>query len=230
MKIVNETNKLTRRTPLTRERILNTALELADQNGLDTVSMRQVAQGLGVEAMSLYKHIANKDDLLDGLVELVVEQMSVPSPETEWKEALRERAYTVRKVLNRHPWAANLLESRESIGPSRLRHHDSMIGILRKAGFSIELAFNTMIALTSYVYGFVMIEEGYKLKNQSKDVEGIQPIMSPTEYPFIFEMISFVIAKNKDKSASENHTVPVFFADFDFGLNQLLDGLERNLD
>ena len=180
--------------------------------------------------MSLYNHVANKDDILDGLVELVVSQMRVPSPDTEWKEALRERAYTVRKILNRHPWAASLLESRASIGPTRLRHHDSMIGILRKAGFSIELAFNTMIALTSYIYGFVIIEEGFKLKEQPKVVESMQPTISPTEYPYIFEMINFVIAKNNENAESGNSTESSFFADFEFGLNHLLDGLEGILD
>jgi len=221
---------LTHRAPLTRERILNTALALADKSGLDSVSMRQVAKGLGVEAMSLYNHVANKDDILDSLVELVVSQMSVPSPDTEWKEALRERAYTVRKILNRHPWAANLLESRASIGPTRLCHHDSMIGILRKAGFSIELAFNTMIALTSYIYGFVIIEEGFKLKEQPKVVESVQPTISPTEYPYIYEMINFVITKNNENAESGNYTKSSFFADFEFGLNHLLDGLEIILD
>lgn len=230
MKKSSRSKALTRRAPLTRDRILNTALALADKSGLDSVSMRQVAKGLGVEAMSLYNHVANKDDILDGLVELVVSQMSVPSPDTEWKEALRERAYTVRKILNRHPWAANLLESRASIGPTRLRHHDSMIGILRKARFSIELAFNTMIALTSYIYGFVIIEEGFKLKEQPKVVERVQLTISPTEYPYIFEMINFVIAKNNENAESGNCTESSFFADFEFGLNHLLDGLERILD
>lgn len=230
MKKPTRSKALTHRAPLTRERILNTALALADKSGLDSVSMRQVAKGLGVEAMSLYNHVANKDDILDGLVELVVSQMSVPSPDTEWKEALRERAYTVRKILNRHPWAANLLESRASIGPTRLRHHDSMIGILRKAGFSIELAFNTMIALTSYIYGFVIIEEGFKLKEQPKVVESVQPTISPTEYPYIYEMINFVIAKNNENAESGNYTESSFFADFEFGLNHLLDGVEIILD
>lgn len=230
MKKSISSNTLARRAPLTRERVLNTALALADKSGLESVSMRQVAQGLGVEAMSLYKHVANKDDLLDGLVELVVAQMNVPAPDTEWRAALRERAYTVRKILNCHPWAANLLESRANIGPTRLRHHDSMIGILRKSGFSIELAFNTMIALTSYIYGFVILEEGFKLKQQPQDVESVPPKISPTEYPYIFEMINFVISKNNENAELGDRIDSGFFADFDFGLNNLFDGLERILD
>lgn len=227
MKKPSVASKLFIRTPLSRQRIFNVALELADKSGLDSVSMRQVAQGLSVEAMSLYKHVANKDDILDGLVELVVAEMSLPSPSAEWKEALRERAYTVRKTLNSHPWAANLIESRTSIGPMRLRHNDSMIGILRNAGFSIELAFHSMIALTSYVYGFVILEEGNKIKGQPKDIGNLQQMISPTEYPYIFEMINFVYAKKNANSELENPMEAGTFADFAFGLNHLLDGFER---
>jgi AcrR family transcriptional regulator len=230
MKKQTNTGTIASRVPLSRERILSTALALADKDGLDSVSMRQVAQGLGVEAMSLYKHVANKDDILDGLVELVVAKMSVPSANTEWKEALRERAYTVRKILNSHPWAANLLESRTNAGPARLRHLDSMIGILRKAGFSIELAFNAMIALTSYVYGFVILEEGFKLKARPKAAGNVQLSISPDEYPYILEMMNFVYAKNNENSVSKNGVEPVFFADFEFGLNHLVEGLGRLLE
>lgn len=229
MKKPSVASKLVNRTPLSRERIFNVALALADKSGLDSVSMRQVAQGLGVEAMSLYKHVANKDDLLDGLVELVVAEMSLSPPNAEWKEALRERAYTVRKTLNSHPWAANLIESRTSIGPMRLRHNDSMIGILRNAGFSIELAFHSMIALTSYVYGFVILEEGNKLKGRPKDIGNLQQVISPTEYPYIFEMIKFAYAKKNSNSELENPSESDTFADFDFGLKHLLDGFERVL-
>ncbi|MDD4912164.1 MAG: TetR/AcrR family transcriptional regulator [Sideroxydans sp.] len=223
------TSKLSTRLPLSRERILNVALDLADTNGLDSVSMRQVAQGLGVEAMSLYKHVSNKEDLLDGIVELVVAEMSLPSPSAAWKDALRERAYTVRKTLNSHPWAANLIESRSSIGPMRLRHNDSMIGILRKAGFSIELAFHSMIALTSYVYGFVILEEGNKLKGRPKDIGNLQNVIHPSEYPYIFEMINFAYSKKDQNSGTSDISEEGSFADFEFGLNQLLDGFERVL-
>lgn len=228
MKKSFNSNKLVQRIPLTRERILNAALELADNSGLDSVSMRKVAQSLGVEAMSLYKYVANKDDLLDGIVELVVAQMSVPSPDTAWREALRARAYAVRKILNCHPWAANLLESRVNIGPTRLRHHDSMFRILRNAGFSIGLSFNSMIALTSYVYGFVILEEGNKLKKIPKDVD-VQQMIPPAEYPYIYEMIEFVLESKSGNEGIGNSAEADSFADFEFGLNHLFDGLERML-
>lgn len=217
----------TSRPPLSRERILAVALDLADKDGLNAVSMRKVAQCLHVEAMSLYKHVANKDDLLDGLVELVTTQMSVPAPDANWKDALRERAYAVRKTLNSHPWASRLLEIRTGIGPIRLRHHDSMIGILRRAGFSIDLAFNAMIALTSYVYGFVILEEADRLKGMPKDIGNLEQYISPTEYPYLFEMIDFAYASNRNKTKSVKKAETREFADFEFGLELLFDGFEK---
>lgn len=174
--------------------------------------------------MSLYKHVANKEEILDGLVELVVAEMSVPYSSAEWKKALRDCANTVRKTLNSHPWAANLIESRTSIGPMRLRHNENMIGILRNAGFSIEQAFHSMIALTSYVYGFVILEEGNKLKGQPKDIGNLHQVISPTEYPYIFEIINFAYA-NKNVEP-DNSSEADTFADFEFGLRILLDGFE----
>lgn len=222
-------NGLVLRLPLSRERILEAAMELADAGGVDSVSMRRVAQGLGVEAMSLYKHVANKEDLLDGLVELVVAEMGVSTPGTEWKAALRERAYAVRKTLNRHPWASNLIESRRTIGPSRLRHNECMIRILRDAGFSIELAFHSMIALTSYVYGFVILEEGSKRKGEAKEVANLSQAISPTDYPYVFEMISFVYREKQATSEPALSRSSNTFADFEFGLRQLMEGFESVL-
>lgn len=215
------------RPPLSRERILAVALDLADKDGLDSVSMRKVAQCLHVEAMSLYKHVANKDDLLDGLVELVTTQMSVPAPDADWKDALRERAYAVRQTLNYHPWASRLLEIRTSIGPVRLRHHESMIGILRRAGFSIELAFNAMIALTSYVYGFVILEEANKLKGVPKDTENLAQHISPAEFPYLFEMIEFAYTSDHNKKQLAKKSEVNEFADFEFGLELLFEGFEK---
>lgn len=223
-------DKSSPRIPLSRERILNVALELADINGLDSVSMRQVAHGLGVEAMSLYKHVANKEEILDGLVELVVAEMSAQSPSAEWKAALRDRAYSVRSTLNSHPWAANIIESRSSIGPMRLRHNENIIGILRNAGFSIKLAFHSMIALTSYVYGFVILEEGNRLKQPPKDMVNLHQMISPEEYPYLFEMINFAYAEKNTNAETDISVEAETFADFEFGLKQLLDGFERNLN
>jgi AcrR family transcriptional regulator len=221
------TSRKTRRDPLTREKVLEEALALADSSGLDAVSMRQVALGLGVEAMSLYRHVANKVDLLDGLVELIAGQWSVPSPDTSWQEALRTRAFSMRENLNRHPWAANLIEARSSTGPKLLRHHDSTIGILRKAGFSVELAFNTTVALNSYVYGFVLQEQAWYNPKPSPNLHA--PMPNPADYPAIAEMRDFVMAKNRVLAESENPAAKRYFADFDFALDLLIEGIERTL-
>ena len=127
------------RTPLNRERVLRAAIAFADAHGIESLSMRKLGQELGVEAMSLYKHVANKDDMLDGMVDVVFSEIALPSREADWKTAMRQRAFSARAALSRHPWASGLMESRMRPGPANLRHHDSVIGCLREAGFSIEM-------------------------------------------------------------------------------------------
>lgn len=221
---VSRSKTSTQRLPLTRERVLQVALALADEGGLEAVSMRQVAQGLSVEAMSLYKHVANKDDLVDGLVELVVVQIDVPSITINWKQAVKERALSERKVLNRHPWAVTLFETTTGTGVTRLIHQNHMIGILRRAGFSIELSFNTMITLAAYVYGFVILEHAWSLHAKERPKNSIRPpkaMLSESEHPYVFEMVKFAMDKAARGAA---HT-----GDFDFGLNLIVDGLEKKL-
>ena len=120
------------RAPLSRERVLRAALVLADEGGIESLTMRRLGQELQVEAMSLYNHIANKDDILDGIVDLVFSEIAVPSDEADWKTAMRQRAISARDVLLRHPWATSLMQSRTKPGPATLRHHDSVIGSLRQ--------------------------------------------------------------------------------------------------
>src|SRR3712207_3378353 len=125
------------RAPLTRERVLRAALALADEGGHEALSMRNLGRQLGVEAMSLYNHVANKEDILDGLVDIVFGEIEVPSPgEADWRTAMRERAISVREALSRHRWAVGLMESRVNPGPANLRHHNAVMGCLREAGFS----------------------------------------------------------------------------------------------
>src|SRR3989442_10616094 len=128
------------RTPLSRERILRVAINLADRNGIDSLSMRKLGQELGVEAMSLYSHVANKDDLLDGMVDVVFGEIGPPPAGVGWRSVMHQRAVAARTALSRHPWAIGLMESRRRPGPATLRHHDAVLGALRKAGFSIEAA------------------------------------------------------------------------------------------
>jgi AcrR family transcriptional regulator len=147
-----------RRIPLSRDRILRAAVALSDEGGIDCLSMRRVAQEFGVVPMALYKHVANKDDMLDGMVDVVFTEIDMPPSGTDWRTAMHQRAISVRAALSRHPWAIGLTESRMKPGPANLRHHDAVVGCLREAGFSIEMAIHAYSALDSYIYGFALQE------------------------------------------------------------------------
>src|SRR6202171_1245164 len=129
-----------RRAALTRERILQAAIGLADRDGIESLSMRKLGHELGVEAMSLYNHVRNKVDMLDGMVDVVFSQIELPADGVDWRTAMRKRAISARQALLRHPWAIGLMESRATPGPATVRHHDSVLGSLRTAGFSIDMA------------------------------------------------------------------------------------------
>ncbi|NJM48728.1 MAG: TetR family transcriptional regulator, partial [Alkalinema sp. RU_4_3] len=143
---------------LSRMRILRSAVELADREGLEGLSMRKVAEGLGVQAMSLYNYVTNKDDLIDGMVELVVVEMTVPDREKPWKGEMRRRAIVARQVLLRHPWALIPLMSRVNVGPMVLRYIDATLGCLQAGGFSLYVADHAWNAMDSYIYGFTLQE------------------------------------------------------------------------
>ncbi|MBE3073989.1 MAG: TetR/AcrR family transcriptional regulator C-terminal domain-containing protein, partial [Actinobacteria bacterium] len=147
-----------RRKPLSRERVLRAGIDLADKGGLDAVSMRKLGQVLRVEAMSLYKHVANKDDILDGIADLVMGDFEVPSGDVDWKTAIRRSAISAHQALLRHPWASSLIESRLNAGPARLRYLEAVIGVLSAAGFTMPLAIRAVMALDSHTYGFVLQE------------------------------------------------------------------------
>jgi AcrR family transcriptional regulator len=146
------------RARLNRDKVVGSAIALADASGIESLSMRKLGGELGVEAMSLYNHVSNKGDLTDAMIDGVFAEIDLPSGETDWRTAMRHRAISVRKVLARHPWATGLMESRTTPGPATLRHHDAVLGILREAGFSIVLAAQASSVLDSYIYGFVLQE------------------------------------------------------------------------
>src|SRR3984893_1507385 len=152
------TKPTTERIPLSRDRVLRAAVDFADANGIGSLSMRKLGEALGVEAMSLYNHIANKDELLDGMVDLVFSEIDLPGGGADWKTAMRERAQSARQTLGRHPWAIALMSTRTSPRPATLRHHNAVIGTLRGADFSIEMAAHAFSALDSYIYGFALQE------------------------------------------------------------------------
>jgi len=210
------------RMPLSRERVLRSAMVLADQGGLEALSMRILARELGVRPMALYYHFANKDDLMDGMVDLVFSEIEEPPHAADWKVAMRQRAISVRLALSRHPWAIGLMESRPNPGPATLRHHDAVLGSLRLAGFSIEMAARAYSVKDSYIYGFALQQLNLPLIAATQPPalaqDGPEQIQAD-EYPFLAEL------------AFEHPMKPGYDSEreFEFGLDLILDGLERML-
>ena len=208
------------RVRLNRDRVLCAAVALADEGGIESLTMRKLGRALGVEAMSLYNHVANKDDLLNGMIDAVFGEIELPSGAGDWKAAIRARAISARAALSRHPWATGLMESRSAPGPATLRHHDTVIGTLRQAGFSIELAAHALSAIDSYTYGFAMQELSLPFDTAEESAEVAQTIMaqfSAGEYPHLTELtVEHVLQPGYD-----------YGDEYEFGLDLILDGLER---
>ncbi|MDJ0925572.1 MAG: TetR/AcrR family transcriptional regulator C-terminal domain-containing protein [Acidimicrobiia bacterium] len=205
---------------LNRERVLQAAVALADEAGLEALSMRKLGQRLGVEAMSLYNHVSNKDDLLDGIVDIVVGEIELPIAGEDWKSEMRKRAVSAREMFRRHPWAITVMETRATPGPASLRYYEAMIASLRLAGFSIEMAAHVFAALDSYVYGFVLQEIGLPFDSSEGAAEVAGSIVEQLpvdKYPYFVEM------------AVEHAMQPgySFGNEFEYGLDLMLDALER---
>jgi AcrR family transcriptional regulator len=208
------------RSPLSRDRVLRAAVALADAGGIDSLTMRKLGQELGVEAMSLYNHVANKDDILDGIIDLVFGEIDVPSERIEWKTEMRRRGISVRDVLVRHPWATSLMQSRTNPGPATLRHNDSVIGALRKSGFTIDMAAHAFSVLDSYIYGFALQQANLPSRTSEESEQLARNILGqlPAEkYPYMAEMLT-------DHALRPGYD---FAKEFEFGLDLILDGLER---
>ena len=210
------------RTPLSRDRVLAAAVALADQEGLDAVSMRKVGQQLGVEAMSLYNHVANKDDILDGIVDIVVGEIELPRDDDDWKTGMLRRARSHRDMFRRHPWALWLMESRTNPGPTSLGYYDAVIGCLRKAGFPIALAAHAFAVLDSFIYGFVVQEQSLPFDSPEgleELADGIFDESTAEHFPHLTEL-------------AMKHTLQPgysFANEFEYGLELVLEGLERRL-
>jgi AcrR family transcriptional regulator len=210
------------RVPVTRQRALEVAVALADAGGISSLTMRRLAQELGIEAMSLYHHVANKDDILDGMIDIVFSEIELPPTSTDWKTAMRRRAHSARTALSRHPWATSLMESRAAPGPVTLRHHDAVLGCLRDAGFSIELTAHAYSVVDSYIYGFALEEASlpFNTAEETKELAGaIMDHFAAGEYPHLVELTTEHVLRPGYDYANE----------FDFGLELILDGLERSL-
>ncbi|MEU1407431.1 TetR/AcrR family transcriptional regulator [Streptomyces sp. NPDC005728] len=208
------------RETLTRQRVLRAAVELADNAGLETLSMRKLGEAVGVEAMSLYNHVANKEDLLDGMVDLVFGEVELPTPGDDWRQAMRQRATSMRHVLSRHRWAIGLMESRSDPGPATLRHHDAVLGCLRQGGLSLTLTAHAVSVLDSFIYGFALQEKTLPFDTPDQTAELAKSIMSgfgDGEYPYLTEIATAHVMRPGYAYGDE----------FEFGLDLILDGLQQ---
>ena len=212
----------TGRGRLSPERVLRAAVALADSAGIESLTMRRLGQDLGVEAMSLYKHVANKDALLDGMVDLVFAEIELPSGDTDWRTAMRDRAVSTRAALTRHPWATPLMQSRTAPGPATLRHHDTVIGTLRGAGFSVELTAHAFSVLDGYIYGFAMQQRSLPFDTLEEAQEVGRKMfarMPAGAYPHLTELtVQHILRPGYD-----------YGDEFEYGLDLILDGLDRAL-
>ena len=208
----------TRRIPLTRERVLTASVALVDGAGLGALTMRALAASLDVKPMSLYHHVRNKDEILDLLVDGVFGEIELPDDDLPWRDALRLRTASVRQVLGRHRWAIGLLESRLNAGPATLRHHDAMLGVMRRAGFGVAGAAHAYALLDSYAYGFALQEATLPFDGADEVAtvaEGFADAVA--DYPYLAEMLhAHVLQPGYD-----------FAHEFEIGLDLVLDALER---
>jgi AcrR family transcriptional regulator len=208
------------RPPLTPERVLQAAMTLADQGGLESLSMRKLGQELGVEAMALYYHFANKDQVLDGMVDLVFKEVDLPDTGSDWRAAMRRRALSLRDVITRHRWAIGLMESRTHPGPATLGHHDAVIGRLLAGGFDMAMAAHAYSLLDSYIFGFALTKMNLPFDDASDIVEMSQSMLEPFPVDQYSNLVAFI---------TEHAMKPGYdYADeFEYGLDLILDGLER---
>jgi AcrR family transcriptional regulator len=190
---------------------------------MESLSMRRLGHELGVEAMSLYNHVANKEDLLDGIADILIGEIEVPADGDDWKVAMRRRAISAHDMLTRHPWAAGVIDSRTSPSPTRSRYPDSVLGILRRGGFSIEMAVHAFFALDSYIYGFAVQQQSLPsgtLEELAGMAETTLAALPTAEYPYLREVIvDYVLKVGFD-----------YTTEFEFGLDLLLEALERARD
>jgi AcrR family transcriptional regulator len=217
------TDAPTARVPLTRERVLQAAVALADRSGTEAVSMRKLGQELGVDPMALYRHVRNKDDVLDGALGQVVEGIEPGRDGLPWKDALRDQAMAARRVMIRHPWARGLLEARGTSGPAMVGHIERVLAILLDAGFSLELAHHALHVLDSRIFGFspALFDESRRRPPSAEMSAAVAEAMA-TRYPNVARL-----------AAAARHDGPLGACDddveFAFGLDLVLDGLERQL-
>ncbi len=212
--------KKDRRTRLSPERVLRGAIAVADAHGIGALTMRSLAQELGVKPMAMYHYFANKEEILDGIVDIVFSEIDLPPADADWRSAVRQRTASARTVLRRHPWAIPLMDSRTTPGPATLRQHDAVIATFRRGGFSIEMTAHAYSLLDSYVYGFALTEAALPFDSSETVPEVAEAILAQfpaEEYPHLVEF------------ATEHVLQPGYDygQEFEFGLDLILDGLDR---
>jgi AcrR family transcriptional regulator len=216
-----------RRVPLSRDRALQAAISMVDEGGIEALSMRKLGQALGVEAMSLYNHVANKEDILNGIIDLVWSEIELPPGEEGWESAIRRYAISAHDALLRHPWVCNLIMSSTRVRPARLHYMEFLLRRLREAGFSAEATYHAYHALDSHILGFTLWQLGHSVPGDipriankeelARFVAKIFPDLSLEEYPYLFEH-------------GEQHVMGLgheLEGGFEFGLRLILDGLKR---
>jgi AcrR family transcriptional regulator len=222
------------RARLSKDRVLHAAIALAARDGIESLTMRKLADELGVGAMTLYYYVPNKDELLDGMVDIVFGEIELPTTDVDWRTAMRRRAISTREVLNRHRWAVGLMESRTTPGPATLRLHDAVLGCLREAGFSIETTIHAYSVQDAYIYGFALQEKSLPFESVEESAavaeeqvrefaelaEERQFAALAEEFPHLAEVVAGHVAKVGYDFASE----------FEYGLDLILDALEKRRD
>jgi AcrR family transcriptional regulator len=204
------------RAPLSRDRVLDGAMAIADAGGIGSLTIRSLAQELGVKPMSVYHYVANKDEIIDGIVDRVYGEMELPAAEGDWRAEMHRRCTSAREVLGRHPWAIPLLQSRTAPGPATLRHHDAVIACLRGAGLSVEMTAHALALVDSYVFGFALSEAALPIHGPESVPEIAEAIMqrfATGAYPHLLEF-------------SNEHVMKPgydFGEEFEFGLGVVLD-------
>ncbi|MEY2517352.1 MAG: hypothetical protein QOJ89_4710 [bacterium] len=220
-----------RRTPLNRERVLQAAVALAARDGIDSLTMRKLADELGAGAMSLYHYVPNKEELLDGMVDIVFGEIELPPTGVDWRTAMRRRANSTREVLNRHRWAVGLMESRATPGPASFRVHDAVLGCLREGGFSVEMTIQAYSVLDAYIYGFALQEKSVPFEDAeesaavateqarqfAEDAQKQQSAALADEFPYLAEIVAGHVAEVGYDFATA----------FEYGLDLILEALER---
>lgn len=207
------------------DRILRAAIYLVDESGIESLSMRNLSELLGVATMSLYNHVASKEQLLDGMIDLVAREVLVPTPGVDWRSSMRQRAISTREVILRHPWAARLIESQTNLGPGRLLSMDATLGSLRRAGFSVEAAARALLLMDSYIYGFILQETSWRFDTSSPEATAaeISPQVAPLAFPHLAELLEYVMSDAGDSRMK----LPL---EFEFGFELILDAVTKLID